>query len=110
MFYHPFSSHGCEHVLTRVLTEQISWAKQGCAFVYNGWMPPMDPTLVPCEGDLRLPPRPEEREELDDGMGVGSPSATAAGQMGASFPAATRRHTAIASQEMHELSAPLLPI
>lgn len=28
MLYCPFESHGCELVLTRILTEQMAWARQ----------------------------------------------------------------------------------
>ena len=45
--YDPFTDTGCEHVLTRVFEEEVSWGRQGCMFVDENWMPDLDPTMVP---------------------------------------------------------------
>eukprot|EP00049_Salpingoeca_infusionum_P008405 m.138050 g.138050 ORF g.138050 m.138050 type:complete len:450 (+) comp14006_c0_seq1:159-1508(+) len=47
MLYDPFSAHGCEHNLQRVWDEEIVWARQGCHFVNEGFMPQADRAMMP---------------------------------------------------------------
>jgi len=78
--------------------------------VYNGWMPPVDATMVP-HGPL-LPPAPQDREEFPSTLKEWQTASQGSDEMAASFRAASRRQNSVATSafglEMGELASPLL--
>lgn len=100
-----------EKISSLLLTLFSPALTKGAAFVHNGWMPPIDPSLVP--KDPLLPPLPEDREEFPSDASEWRSVDEVNDEMAASFRAAARRQRAAAaapdgSTEMQQLSSPLL--